>query len=88
MGNFRAPTERAPAPAPAKDALRALTQRGHDSVYHQNKSVSTDELNPQTRLEEAARPVPREKNSLGSLKRASVDVDLLAPAAPWARRTW
>ncbi|XP_035425846.1 LOW QUALITY PROTEIN: phospholipid phosphatase-related protein type 3 [Cygnus atratus] len=85
VGNFRAPTERAPAPVPAKDALRALTQRGHDSVYHQNKSVSTDELNPQTRLEEAARPVPREKNSLGSLKRASVDVDLLAPRSPMAK---
>ncbi|KAM6395934.1 phospholipid phosphatase-related protein type 3 [Rhynochetos jubatus] len=85
VGNFRAPPERVPAPAPAKDALRALTQRGHDSVYHQNKSVSTDELNPQTRLEEAARPVPREKNSLGSLKRASVDVDLLAPRSPMGK---
>ncbi|NWQ97035.1 PLPR3 protein, partial [Burhinus bistriatus] len=85
VGNFRAPMERVPVPAPAKDALRALTQRGHDSVYHQNKSVSTDELNPQTRLEEAARPVPREKNSLGSLKRASVDVDLLAPRSPMGK---
>ncbi|XP_069733889.1 phospholipid phosphatase-related protein type 3 [Phaenicophaeus curvirostris] len=85
VGNFRAPTERVLAPAPAKDALRALTQRGHDSVYHQNKSVSTDELNPQTRLEEAARPVQREKNSLGSLKRASVDVDLLAPRSPMGK---
>ncbi|XP_053906143.1 phospholipid phosphatase-related protein type 3 [Cuculus canorus] len=85
VGNFRAPTERVAAPAPAKDALRALTQRGHDSVYHQNKSVSTDELNPQTRLEEVARPVQREKNSLGSLKRASVDVDLLAPRSPMGK---
>ncbi|NWS76744.1 PLPR3 protein, partial [Crotophaga sulcirostris] len=85
VGNFHAPTERTPAPAPAKDALRALTQRGHDSVYHQNKSVSTDELNPQTRLEEATRPVQREKNSLGSLKRASVDVDLLAPRSPMGK---
>ncbi|NXX73936.1 PLPR3 protein, partial [Urocolius indicus] len=86
VGNFRAPMEKAAAAAaPAKDALRALTQRGHDSVYHQNKSVSTDELNPQTRLEEAARPVQREKNSLGSLKRASVDVDLLAPRSPMAK---
>ncbi|XP_064898029.1 phospholipid phosphatase-related protein type 3 [Columba livia] len=85
VGNFCAPAERVPAPAPTKDALRALTQRGHDSVYHQNKSVSTDELNPQTRLEEAARPVPREKNSLGSLKRASVDVDLLAPRSPMGK---
>ncbi|NWT70588.1 PLPR3 protein, partial [Prunella himalayana] len=85
VGNFRAPRERVPAQAPPKDALRALTQRGHDSVYHQNKSVSTDELNPQARLEEAARPVPREKNSLGSLKRASVDVDLLAPRSPMGK---
>ncbi|NXE66902.1 PLPR3 protein, partial [Calcarius ornatus] len=85
VGNFRAPTERLPSQAPAKDALRALTQRGHDSVYQQNKSVSTDELNPQARLEEAARPVPREKNSLGSLKRASVDVDLLAPRSPMGK---
>ncbi|XP_062452532.1 phospholipid phosphatase-related protein type 3 isoform X2 [Rhea pennata] len=85
VGNFRAPAERAPATPPAKDALRALTQRGHDSVYQQNKSVSTDELNPQGRLEGAARPVPREKNSLGSLKRASVDVDLLAPRSPMAK---
>ncbi|NWW14732.1 PLPR3 protein, partial [Oreocharis arfaki] len=85
VGNFRAPMERVPTQAPAKDALRALTQRGHDSVYHQNKSVSTDELNPQGQLEEAARPVPREKNSLGSLKRASVDVDLLAPRSPMGK---
>ncbi|XP_025938040.1 phospholipid phosphatase-related protein type 3 [Apteryx rowi] len=85
VGNFRAPAERVPAAPPAKDALRALTQRGHDSVYQQNKSVSTDELNPQGRLEGAARPVPREKNSLGSLKRASVDVDLLAPRSPMAK---
>ncbi|XP_075758740.1 phospholipid phosphatase-related protein type 3 [Pelodiscus sinensis] len=85
VGNFQAPSERAPAHPPAKDALRALTQRGHDSVYHQNKSVSTDELNPQPRLDGANRPVPREKNSLGSLKRASVDVDLLAPRSPMGK---
>ncbi|TFK06585.1 F-box only protein 34 [Platysternon megacephalum] len=85
VGNFQAPTERAPANPPAKDALRALTQRGHDSVYHQNKSVSTDELNPQTRLDGVNRQVQREKNSLGSLKRASVDVDLLAPRSPMGK---
>ncbi|KAM8795110.1 phospholipid phosphatase-related protein type 3 [Eudromia elegans] len=85
VGNFRPPAEQAPAPPAAKDALRALTQRGHDSVYQQNKSVSTDELNPPGRLEGAARPVPRDKNSLGSLKRASVDVDLLAPRSPMAK---
>ncbi|XP_028569257.2 phospholipid phosphatase-related protein type 3 [Podarcis muralis] len=85
VGNFRAPAEKAPSNPPAKDALRALTQRGHDSVYHQNKSVSTDELNPQTRLEGINRQVQREKNSLGSLKRASVDVDLLAPRSPMGK---
>ncbi|XP_053869869.1 phospholipid phosphatase-related protein type 3 isoform X1 [Malaclemys terrapin pileata] len=85
VGNFQAPTERAPANPPTKDALRALTQRGHDSVYHQNKSVSTDELNPQTRLDGVNRQVQREKNSLGSLKRASVDVDLLAPRSPMGK---
>ena len=71
--------------APAKDALRALTQRGHDSVYQQNKSVSTDELGPPGRLDGVPRPVAREKASLGSLKRASVDVDLLAPRSPMGK---
>ncbi|XP_066492295.1 phospholipid phosphatase-related protein type 3 isoform X2 [Tiliqua scincoides] len=85
VGNFQAPMEKAPPNPPPKDALRALTQRGHDSVYHQNKSVSTDELNPQTRLEGINRQVQREKNSLGSLKRASVDVDLLAPRSPMGK---
>ncbi|XP_063003095.1 phospholipid phosphatase-related protein type 3 [Elgaria multicarinata webbii] len=85
VGNFRAPIEKVPSNPPTKDALRALTQRGHDSVYHQNKSVSTDELNPQTRLEGMNRQVQREKNSLGSLKRASVDVDLLAPRSPMGK---
>ncbi|XP_048352359.1 phospholipid phosphatase-related protein type 3 [Sphaerodactylus townsendi] len=85
VGNFQGPTEKAPSNPPAKDALRALTQRGHDSVYHQNKSASTDELNPQGQLEGMNRQVQREKNSLGSLKRASVDVDLLAPRSPMGK---
>uniref|UniRef100_A0A4X1VWD7 Phospholipid phosphatase-related protein type 3 n=1 Tax=Sus scrofa TaxID=9823 RepID=A0A4X1VWD7_PIG len=86
VGNFQAPPSEKPvAPAPAKDALRALTQRGHDSVYQQNKSVSTDELGPPGRLEGVPRPVARDKTSLGSLKRASVDVDLLAPRSPMGK---
>lgn len=86
MGNFQAPPPEKPAaPAPAKDALRVLAQRGHDSVYQQNKSVSTDELGPPGRLEAAPRPVGREKTSLGSLKRASVDADLLAPRSPMGK---
>ncbi|XP_003460927.3 phospholipid phosphatase-related protein type 3 [Cavia porcellus] len=86
VGNFQAPpAEKSAAPVPTKDPLRALTQRGHDSVYQQNKSVSTDELGPPGRLEGVPRPVAREKTSLGSLKRASVDVDLLAPRSPMGK---
>ncbi|XP_029469765.1 phospholipid phosphatase-related protein type 3 [Rhinatrema bivittatum] len=85
VGNFQASAEKTPTNPPTKDALRALTQRGHDSVYHQNKSVSTDELNPQPRLDAMNSHVQREKNSLGSLKRASVDVDLLAPRSPMGK---
>ncbi|ELV09318.1 Lipid phosphate phosphatase-related protein type 3 [Tupaia chinensis] len=86
VGNFQAPLAEKPvAPPPTKDALRALTQRGHDSVYQQNKSASTDELGPPGRLEGGPRPVAREKTSLGSLKRASVDVDLLAPRSPMGK---
>ncbi|XP_051698252.1 phospholipid phosphatase-related protein type 3 [Oryctolagus cuniculus] len=86
VGNFRAPpAEKPAAPAPAKDALRALTQRGHDSVYQQSKSASTDELGPPGRLEGVPRPVARDKTSLGSLKRASVDADLLAPRSPMVK---
>uniref|UniRef100_H9GAN2 Phosphatidic acid phosphatase type 2/haloperoxidase domain-containing protein n=1 Tax=Anolis carolinensis TaxID=28377 RepID=H9GAN2_ANOCA len=66
VGNFQAPAEKTPSNPPTKDALRALTQRGHDSVYHQNKSVSTDELNPHpARLDGINRQVQREKNSPG-----------------------
>ncbi|XP_043909726.1 phospholipid phosphatase-related protein type 3 [Protopterus annectens] len=85
VGNFKASEEKPPSASQAKDALRALTQRGHESVYHQNKSVSTDELNPQPRLDGLNRQVQREKNSLGSLKRASVDVELLAPRSPMGK---
>ncbi|KAK2542272.1 hypothetical protein Q9233_000364 [Columba guinea] len=44
VGNFCAPAERVPAPAPTKDALRALTQRGHDSVYHQNNPMGKENM--------------------------------------------
>ncbi|KAI5930856.1 phospholipid phosphatase-related protein type 3 isoform X1 [Manis javanica] len=88
VGNFQAPpAEKPAAPAPADDALRALTQRGHDSLYQQNKSVSTDALGPPGRLGGVARPVAREKSSLGSVKRASVDVDLLAPRSPMGKES-
>ncbi|MEE6487550.1 hypothetical protein FKM82_014935 [Ascaphus truei] len=83
VGNFRASSEDSSPSPPTKDPLRALTQRGHESVYHQNKSSSTDELTPRTQCTQ--RQVQREKNSLGSLKRASVDVDLLAPRSPMGK---
>lgn len=85
VGNFQAPTEKEQVNPPHKDALRALTQRGHDSVYHRNKSMSTDELTHQQQMEGMNRQVQREKNSMGSLKRASVDVDLLVPRSPMAK---
>ncbi|OCT97566.1 phospholipid phosphatase-related protein type 3 [Xenopus laevis] len=85
VGNFHSSTEEPSISPPTKDPLRALTQRGHESVYHQNKSSSTDELTPCPRSQESHRQVPREKNSLGSLKRASVDVDLLAPRSPMGK---
>uniref|UniRef100_A0A3Q3EF14 Phospholipid phosphatase related 3b n=1 Tax=Labrus bergylta TaxID=56723 RepID=A0A3Q3EF14_9LABR len=73
-----------PAPPPKEDPLRALTERGHESVYNKgpaSASESNDEI--------AAAPVPldREKDSMGSLKRASVDVELLAPRSPMGKET-
>ncbi|XP_063311643.1 phospholipid phosphatase-related protein type 3 isoform X2 [Pelobates fuscus] len=86
VGNFQASCEDSSSPTTTtKDPLRALTQRGHESVYHQNKSSSTDELTPRPRSQSTQRQVQREKNSLGSLKRASVDVDLLAPRSPMGK---
>ncbi|XP_044125506.1 phospholipid phosphatase-related protein type 3 isoform X1 [Bufo gargarizans] len=84
VGNFRASSEDT-SPKASKDLLHALTHRGHESVYHQNKSSSTDELTPLPRTQATQRQVQREKNSLGSLKRASVDVDLLAPRSPMGK---
>ncbi|XP_028670552.1 phospholipid phosphatase-related protein type 3 [Erpetoichthys calabaricus] len=88
VGNFKSSEDSSlPAPRPqAKDALRALTQRGHDSVYQKNHpSESTDELAAPQRMEGINRQVQREKASLGSLKRASVDVELLAPRSPMGK---
>lgn len=57
--SFQAPPAETSGPSANWDALRALTQRGHDSVCQQNKSVSTDELGPPSRLEKY-RPVTRQ----------------------------
>uniref|UniRef100_UPI0037E89098 phospholipid phosphatase-related protein type 3 n=1 Tax=Semicossyphus pulcher TaxID=241346 RepID=UPI0037E89098 len=84
----------APPPPPLKeDPLRALTERGHESVYNKgpaSASESNDEIAvapaPLDRLE-ALGPLQREKDSMGSLKRASVDVELLAPRSPMGKET-
>ncbi|XP_072547787.1 phospholipid phosphatase-related protein type 3a [Salminus brasiliensis] len=72
-----------------KDALRALTQRGHDSVYQKtHTSESNDELAmAPSHVAGLNRKVRREKASMGSLKRASADVELLAPRSPMAKET-
>lgn len=77
-----------PAPPPPKDALRALAQRGHDSVYNKgHASESNEEITSPSSLDGLNRPIQREKASLGSLKRASVDVELLAPRSPMGKET-
>lgn len=90
VGNFKSSEDAPPKPPlpPQKDALRALTQRGHDSVYHKgHASESNDELSAPPTMEGLNRQVQREKASLGSLKRASVDVELLAPRSPMGKET-
>lgn len=87
-------------PPPQKDALRELAQRGHDSVYQKgHASESNEEITSpgMTGLvgvavgmgvgESLNRPMQREKASLSSLKRASVNVELLAPRSPMGKET-
>ncbi|KAM4548453.1 phospholipid phosphatase-related protein type 3 isoform 2-T3 [Odontesthes bonariensis] len=94
--NFRSSddiTQAPPSPPLKEDPLRALTERGHDSVYNKgpaSASESHDEIAsapaPMDRLEGLV-PLQREKGSMGSLKRASVDVELLAPRSPMGKET-
>ncbi|XP_015254491.1 phospholipid phosphatase-related protein type 3 [Cyprinodon tularosa] len=96
VANFKSSDEFAqatPPPPPMEDPLRALTERGHESVYNKgpaSASESNDEIAtapaPIEQLE-ALRPLQREKGSMGSLKRASVDVELLAPRSPMGKET-
>ncbi|XP_062872906.1 phospholipid phosphatase-related protein type 3a [Trichomycterus rosablanca] len=75
-------------PPPQKDPLLALTQRGHDSVYQKtHASESNDELAVPADVAGLNRKVRREKASMGSLKRASADVELLAPRNPMGKET-
>ncbi|XP_072244904.1 phospholipid phosphatase-related protein type 3 [Leuresthes tenuis] len=94
--NFRSSedvSQAPPSPPLKEDPLRALTERGHDSVYNKgpaSASESHDEIAsapaPMDRLEGLV-PLQREKGSMGSLKRASVDVELLAPRSPMGKET-
>uniref|UniRef100_A0A3Q0SJE5 Phospholipid phosphatase-related protein type 3 n=1 Tax=Amphilophus citrinellus TaxID=61819 RepID=A0A3Q0SJE5_AMPCI len=96
VANFKSSddiTSAPPPPPPKADPLRALTERGHESVYNKgpaSASESNDEIAaapaPMDRLEGLG-PLQREKGSMGSLKRASVDVELLAPRSPMGKET-
>ncbi|XP_056132918.1 phospholipid phosphatase-related protein type 3 [Lampris incognitus] len=78
----------APPLPPKDDALRALTLRGHDSVYNKGPA-SASESNDEIAAAPAALGCPpqRDKTSMDSLKRASVEVELLAPHSPMGKET-
>uniref|UniRef100_A0A8D0AFM4 Phospholipid phosphatase-related protein type 3 n=1 Tax=Sander lucioperca TaxID=283035 RepID=A0A8D0AFM4_SANLU len=79
VGNFKSSddmTAAPPPPPPKEDALRALTERGHESVY--NKGPLGGSLGGS---------LQRETGSMETLKRASVDVELLAPRSPMGKET-
>lgn len=93
VGKFKAAEEDAPAvqrltPAQQKDGLRVLSQRSHDSLYRKTPRVSESREELGAGLGSGARSkVRREKASLGSLKRASADVELLATRGPMGKET-
>ncbi|TRY82528.1 hypothetical protein DNTS_005841 [Danionella cerebrum] len=93
VGNFKSNEDASPRPMkypppPQKDPLRELTQRGHDSVYQKaHASESNDEITAPPHVAGLNRKVRREKASIGSLKRASADVELLAPRNPMGKET-
>uniref|UniRef100_A0A8D0AIF6 Phospholipid phosphatase-related protein type 3 n=1 Tax=Sander lucioperca TaxID=283035 RepID=A0A8D0AIF6_SANLU len=81
VGNFKSSddmTAAPPPPPPKEDALRALTERGHESVYNKGGP-----LGPLGGVPGRA----RETGSMETLKRASVDVELLAPRSPMGKET-
>lgn len=93
VGNFKAAEEDAPAvqrlaPTQQKDGLRVLSQRSHDSLYRKTPRASESREELGAGLGSGARSkVRREKASLGSLKRASADVELLATRGPMGKET-
>ncbi|XP_068607728.1 phospholipid phosphatase-related protein type 3-like [Brachionichthys hirsutus] len=93
VGNFKASDEDAHAahgltPAAQKDGLRVLSQRSHGSLYRKTPRTSESREELGAGLGSGARSkVRREKASLASLKRASADVELLAPRGPMGKET-
>lgn len=83
----------AAGPLVKEDALRALTERGHESVYNKGPPSATgsnDEIaGAPANLDrlEALGPLRGETGSAENLKRASLDVELLAPRSPMAKET-
>uniref|UniRef100_A0A3B3DRA6 Phospholipid phosphatase-related protein type 3 n=1 Tax=Oryzias melastigma TaxID=30732 RepID=A0A3B3DRA6_ORYME len=93
VGNFKASEEDAPllqrlASVHQKDGLRTFSQRSHDSLYRKTPRVSESREELGAGLGSGARSkVRREKASVGSLKRASADVELLATRGPMGKET-
>lgn len=93
VGNFKASEEDAPplqrlTSVYQKDGLRTFSQRSHDSLYRKTPRVSESREELGAGLGSGARSkVRREKASVGSLKRASADVELLATRGPMGKET-
>ncbi|XP_076131677.1 phospholipid phosphatase-related protein type 3 [Alosa pseudoharengus] len=97
VSNFKPSEDGVPPPGPPppqKDALRELAQRGHDSVYQKahasesNEEIASPGLPALVGVSDGLnRPMQREKASLSSLKRASVNVELLVPRSPMGKET-
>lgn len=94
MANFKSSDDVAlppPSPPVKEDPLRALTERGHQSVYNKGPPSSAESAEEiagapaNTEQLEALGPLQGEKDS--GLKRASLDVELLAPRGPMAKET-
>ncbi|KAJ3599943.1 hypothetical protein NHX12_033895, partial [Muraenolepis orangiensis] len=94
VANFKSSEDAVPRSPPPPDALRALADRGHDSVYNKgpaSASESNDQISivpaPEAEGGGLGQPLLRERASMGSLKRASVDVELLAPRNSMGKET-
>uniref|UniRef100_A0A3Q2YFE5 Phospholipid phosphatase-related protein type 3 n=2 Tax=Hippocampus comes TaxID=109280 RepID=A0A3Q2YFE5_HIPCM len=74
----------APSPPSPEDPLRALTERGHESVYDKGPA-SASESNDE--IAAAPGPLRAEVPAAGSLKRAGADAELAAPRGPTAKET-